>query len=164
MATPPGAPLIRPAPDARQRALVRASWAAAAPMARALVLAMFDRLFERDPTLVPLFERDLGAHAGRVVGMLDRVLSGLDRPDTLLTPLAELGARHQGYGMKPAHLGLLAAAWLDTLSCALAPGFDAERRAAWAATLQWLAQAMTRPAAGVLDLSSSQHPADHASA
>jgi hemoglobin-like flavoprotein len=121
---------------------VQESWASvktAAPQAGTLFYAT---LFDADPALRPLFRGDMSQQATKLVQMIDAAVHGLDDLPSLLPVLEQLGRRHQGYGVQPAHYGTVGAALLSTLAQGLGSGFTPALRGAWTEVYGALASAM----------------------
>ncbi len=92
---------------------------------------LYDKLFELDPTLKPLFKGDMKAQGGKLMTMISVAVANLDRPGTLMPVLIGLGTRHGGYGVKDHHYDSMAAALFDTLQRGLGDAFTPEVKAAW---------------------------------
>ena len=112
---------------------MRRSFALVAPIADTAAALFYERLFELAPALRPLFISDLRSQGTRLMQMIGAAVRLLDRPDALLPVLAQLGARHAGYGVQPADYRVVGVALLDTLGKGLGDAFDAPTREAWAA-------------------------------
>lgn len=129
---PPTLPLA-PAPlGPHTIRLVRESFAAVAPMATQAAAMFYDRVFERAPAAAGLFHGDMARQGERLMAMIGMALAALDDLPALDRVLADLGRRHQGYGVQPAHYAVVGGALLDTLASALGEDFRPEHRAAWA--------------------------------
>lgn len=112
--------------------LLRDSWKDVSAIADTAAQLFYDRLFELDPALAPLFaESDMQAQRHKLIAALDAVIGGLDRPDALIAELSALGARHASYGTRPTHYDTVGAALLWTLGRGLGPRFTPDVRAAW---------------------------------
>jgi hemoglobin-like flavoprotein len=59
-------------------------------------LVFYQRLFEIDPSLRPLFRNDIEAQAGKLMEMLTAALAMMEKPGELRVTLEALGARHVG--------------------------------------------------------------------
>lgn len=66
-------------------------------------LVFYQELFRIDPTLRHLFRDDISGQGRKLMEMLGAVLRLLDDPARLVPILEELGLRHVGYGVLPAH-------------------------------------------------------------
>ena len=72
-------------------------------------------------------------HAAKVVGTVDKAVGMLKKLDKLIPVLVNLGKKHVGYGVEPAHYDVVGEALLATLSDALGDGYTTEVHEAWAA-------------------------------
>lgn len=113
--------------------LVQSSFARVKPEAKAAAEAFYRRLFEIDPSLRGLFHGSMTQQGERLMQMIGAAVGLLGRPETLFPVLHALGARHVGYGVRPAHYDTVGTALLQTLAEALAEGFTPAHREAWAA-------------------------------
>lgn len=118
----------------RQKILVQQSWADLTPSADATARVFYAKLFELDPAVTPLFAADMAQQRTKLVATIGVAVDALDKPDLLRTPLAELGARHAGYGVRPEHYATVGAALLHALSTGLGARFTEETKEAWAVT------------------------------
>ena len=94
-------------------------------------LVFYQRLFELDPALRPLFKTDIELQAEKLMDMLTAALSLLERPGELTSTLEDLGARHVGYGVKAEHYATVGTALLAMLESVLTKEFTPETRLAW---------------------------------
>lgn len=111
--------------------LVQGSWAKVAPMSGTAGTLFYANLFEADPSLQPLFKGDMTQQASRLMQMITAAVDLLDQQEVLVPILEQLGQRHIGYGVQPAHYDSVGAALIKTLDQGLGPDFTAEVRAAW---------------------------------
>ena len=102
----------------------------------------YERLFELDPALRPLFKDDLKRQSRKLMEMLGFLSAHLDQLDALVPVVAELGRRHRGYGVCDAHYETAGEALLWTLEYLLGPDFTPEVDAAWRAAYTILAHLM----------------------
>lgn len=130
----------------QQVTLVRSSFALVAPIATQAAALFYDKLFERDPALKPMFRGDMAVQSRRLMEMIGAAVGLLDRPETLDTALRGLGARHAGYGVQPAHYATVGGALLDTLAAGLGDEFTAETREAWAVMYAHVSRVMQQGA------------------
>lgn len=139
-----------------QIARVRASWTLLAPIAETAASRFYERLFELDPSLAPLFAAaDPATQRRKLVQTLAMVVAGIEDFDRLLPAVEALGRRHDAYGVRPEHYATVGEALLWTLRRALGDAFDDATRAAWADAFAALAGAMTGGAAAI-----AHRPAD----
>jgi nitric oxide dioxygenase len=100
-------------------------------------------LFEIDPSTRALFAHvDLEAQGDKLMEVLGVAVKGLDRLETLVPTLRELGRRHAGYGVELRHFASVEQALLETLSQMLGPEFTPELKGHWSAAIGALAGEM----------------------
>ncbi|MDQ3249053.1 MAG: globin domain-containing protein [Chloroflexota bacterium] len=125
-----------------QKTLVQASFAKVLPIADLAATIFYQRLFELDPSLRPLFKDDMTEQRRALMGILKVAVAGLDRLDELVPTVQGLGRRHAGYGVQDAHYATVGAALLWTLAQGLGDAFTPPVAAAWAAVYTILADTM----------------------
>jgi hemoglobin-like flavoprotein len=131
-----------------QQALIRGSFAQVAPNAEAVAAMFYARLFELDPKLRILFKGDMAAQGRKLMAMIGTAVANLHQLDTVVPTVAQLGARHVGYGVTDADYDTVAAALLWTLEQGLGEAYTPEMQAAWTACYVTLAGVMKqKPAA-----------------
>jgi hemoglobin-like flavoprotein len=127
--------------------LVKDSFAKVAPIAEQAAALFYQRLFELDPALRPLFKGgDMVAQGRKLMASLAMVTAALDRPEKILPAVRDMGVRHAAYGVRDEHYATVGAALLWTLEQGLGRDFTAEVRAAWTAAYARLAGEMTAAA------------------
>lgn len=100
-------------------------------------------LFETDPSTRPLFAHvDLKSQGGKLFDVLAIAVRGLDRIETLVPTLRELGRRHAGYGVELRHFDAVGQALLETLQRLLGAEFTAELKKHWSEAIGLLAGEM----------------------
>ena len=112
--------------------LVTETWNQVAPIADTAATLFYDKLFELDPALRPLFPDSLAEQKKKLMMTLGFAVGSLNRPDTLLPAVRELGRRHAGYGVKDEHFATVGAALLWTLEKGLGEAWTPDVAAAWA--------------------------------
>jgi hemoglobin-like flavoprotein len=128
--------------DPRQIQLVQSSFNWLAGDADGVARAFYSRLFDIDPSLRALFKHDMTGQRSRLMQMLAAAINGLDDLEALLPTVAELGARHAGYGVRDSHHAAVGQALIETLRDGLGDEFTAEREQAWTAVFAALSGAM----------------------
>ncbi len=119
--------------NAHHAALIRRSFDQVAPVADQAAALFYCRLFEQSPELRPLFRGDMNQQGRRLMEMIGAAVRLLDHPSALLPVLAQLGARHAGYGVEPDDYRKVGQALIATLAEALGDAFDEPTREAWSA-------------------------------
>ncbi len=134
----------------RQIQLVQESFAQVKPIAGVAADLFYGRLFELDPTLRAYFSEDLSTQKDKLMTTLAFAVAGLNRPETILPAVQELGRRHVGYGVCTEHYQTVGAALLWTLAQGLGDQFTPEVEAAWTAVYTLLANTMLEAANSIL--------------
>ena len=117
----------------QQVALIQESWRKVLPISDTAAELFYSRLFALDPSLKPLFKGDMKLQGRKLMAMLNTVVYGLSTFERLAPAVKQLGERHDGYGVQPAHYRTVAEALLWTLKQGLGDAFDEETELAWVA-------------------------------
>jgi hemoglobin-like flavoprotein len=126
-----------------QKMIVQSTWQQVVPIADTAAKLFYDRLFEINPDVRPLFdETDMAAQRKKLLQILGTAVVSLDRLDALVPVVEDLGRRHAGYGVKDEHYDSVGAALLWTLEQGLGTGWTPEVKAAWTDTYVLLSNAM----------------------
>jgi hemoglobin-like flavoprotein len=133
----------------RQIDLVQESFERVQPIAVDAARLFYQRLFETEPSLRPMFRGNIEEQGRKLMQMIGVAVASLRRLEQILPAVEDLGRRHAGYGVQDSHYGTVAAALLWTLEQGLGASFTPEVRGAWAAMYEVVAAAMKRGAAGV---------------
>ncbi|TCJ11558.1 hemin receptor [Parasulfuritortus cantonensis] len=132
----------------QDKQLVQESFAKVAPIADQAAMLFYQRLFELDPALKPLFKGDIAEQGRKLMQMIGYAVASLDRLDSIVPAVQDLGRRHVAYGVKAEHYDSVGAALLDTLAQGLGPAFTPAVKAAWAEVYGVLATTMKNAAYG----------------
>ena len=122
--------------------LVQSTWAKVVPIKETAAELFYGRLFELDPSLRALFNGDLKDQGRKLMTMINVAVGSLDKLDTIVPAVKDLGRRHAGYGVQAAHYGTVAAALLWTLEKGLGDSFTPAVKEAWTETYMVLATTM----------------------
>jgi hemoglobin-like flavoprotein len=125
-----------------QETLVQTSFVKVASIADAAAILFYDDLFERDPSLRPLFKEDMTEQRRKLMSMLTTAVVHIDNWDHIAGAVRALGQRHVAYGVQPAHYETVGAALLATLEKGLGDDFTPDVRAAWQACIAKVATEM----------------------
>ncbi len=129
--------------------LVQTSFAQVVPIKAQAAELFYARLFETDPSAVPLFAKsDMALQGNKLMAALAMVVAGLSRPETIVPRAQDLARRHVAYGVTEAQYGTVGAALLWTLEKGLGPAFTPQVGAAWAAAYGLLSGVMIDAARG----------------
>ncbi len=123
-------------------AQVQHSWQRIAPMGADAGKLFYQHLFTADPSLRQLFKGDMEQQAAKLVQMIDVAVSKLNDLTVLLPALENLGRRHRGYGVLPAHYQVVGAALLLTLAQGLGGAWTPEVSTAWEKIYEFIADTM----------------------
>lgn len=102
----------------------------------------YDRLFELDPDLEPLFTGDMVEQGEKLMSALATVVGGLKSWERVEPVVRELGRRHVGYGVKAEHYETVGAALLWTLGQGLGDAFTDDVKSAWTSAYEAIAATM----------------------
>jgi hemoglobin-like flavoprotein len=141
----------------QQIALVQTSFQSVQPILDAAAGLFYDRLFDLDPTLRPLFRTPHEQQSRMLAQALTIVVKSLDRPEAIKPAVEALGRRHTGYGVRDEHYATVGAALLWTLEQGLGPAFTPAVRDAWSAAYGWIASTMQQAAASRSTETTSPH-------
>ncbi len=108
-----------------------------APQGEALVTRFYERLFEKYPSVKPLFKGvPPKKQQKKLLASLVLVVSNLRKPEVLQKALHELGARHVGYGTEPAHYDAVNENLLAVLGEFAGKAWTPRVKRAWAEALE----------------------------
>lgn len=126
----------------KQISLVQESWQKVVPIAPQAAEIFYNTLFELDPSLKPMFKKDITEQGKKLMAMLDTAVKLLTEPEKLIPAVKKLGAGHVKYGVKPEHYDTVGAALLKTLEAGLGDTFNTPLKRAWTAVYKTLATTM----------------------
>jgi hemoglobin-like flavoprotein len=126
----------------RQKELVQGTFASIATIADDAAVLFYQRLFELDPSLRPMFRGDMSEQRKKLMQMITAAVKGLDRLEQLVPVAQDLGRRHAGYGVRDSHYETVGAALLWTLEAGLGKAFTPEVKEAWTAVYGLLSTTM----------------------
>lgn len=126
----------------KQISLVQESWEQVKPIMDVAATLFYDRLFELDGDLRPLFPTDLSEQKKKLMATLTFVVVGLANAERILPAVSQLGRRHGDYGVQESHYDTVGAALLWTLGQGLGAHFTADVEEAWTAAYTLLAGVM----------------------
>jgi hemoglobin-like flavoprotein len=126
----------------QQIELVRETWLQVFPLRETAATMFYDKLFELEPALRPLFKADLSQQAGKLFDTLNALVMSLGEAGALQAVAAPLQRTHAGFGATPAHYDAVREALMWTLGASVGRAFTAPVRAAWVEAYAGLAAAM----------------------
>ena len=110
--------------------LVQQSWKKVVPIADQAAALFYERLFELDPALKPLFRSDIKSQGRKLTSMINTAVVNLGNLGSIVPAVQELGARHVRYGVAPEHYATVGSALLWTHEKGLGEAFSPATRAA----------------------------------
>ncbi len=131
----------------QQISLVTGSWRKVMPISDTAAELFYGKLFAMDPALKPLFKGDMKAQGKRLMTMITTAVMSLDRLESIVPAVRDLGRRHSGYGVTDKDYDTVAGALLWTLGQGLGAEFTDDVKQAWIATYTVLAGTMKEGAA-----------------
>ena len=130
-----------------QVVMVKDTWAQVKPMSERTAELFYNKLFETDPVLQPLFKGDMKSQGRKLMTMINTAVVNLDKLDEVVGAVEDLGKRHVGYGVKDSDYDTVGGALLWSLEQGLGESFTEEVKAAWTETYVTLAGLMKNAAA-----------------
>lgn len=100
----------------------------------------YDHLFNHHPEVRPLFPVEMTEQKQRLFQALLLIASNIDRAETLVPYLQNLGVNHIRYGTRPEHYPAVGRSLLVTLQHFLGPGWTQEMAESWIAAYNLAAQ------------------------
>ena len=134
-----------------QITLVQNTFRLIEPIAEIAAGLFYNRLFELDPSLRPMFKNDIKEQGKKLMQALAFVVKGLKKPDMIIPVIQDLGRRHVQYGVQDAHYDTVGAALLWTLEKGLGEAWTAEVQEAWTAAYGLISHVMKEAAAEVTE-------------
>jgi hemoglobin-like flavoprotein len=122
--------------------LVRSSWQQVFPLRETAAPMFYDKLFELEPALRPLFKADLSQQAGKLFDTLNALVASLGEDGALESVAGPLRRSHAGFRATPAQYAAVGEALMWTLGASVGKAFTAPMRAAWGEAYAGLAAAM----------------------
>jgi len=114
-----------------QKELVQSSFEKVLPISATAASLFYGRLFKLDPSLRPLFKGDMTEQGRKLMDMMRLAVKGLDKLDSIIPVVQQLGQRHAAYGVQDHHYVTVGMALLWTLEQGLGQDFTPETEAAW---------------------------------
>lgn len=133
----------------QQIKLVKDSWQKVVPIKETAADLFYDRLFTLDPSLKLLFKGDMKEQGRKLMAMIATAVNALDKLETIVPAVQDLGRRHTKYGVKDAHYDTVATALLWTLGQGLGDAFADEVKQSWVEAYTVLATTMKQAPASV---------------
>ena len=109
-----------------QITLVKATWSQVLPIKEKAAELFYSKLFELDPKLKPMFTNDIAEQGKKLMMSINTVVNSLDKIETVVPIIKDMGRRHVAYGVKPQHCDTVGTALLWTLKMGLGAAFTTE--------------------------------------
>ena len=127
--------------------LVKSSWEKVFPIAETAAELFYGKLFELDPQLKSLFKGDMKEQGRKLMAILNTAVNSLDKLETIVPAVQDMGRRHVGYGVKDEDYDTVGAALIWTLGQGLGDDFTDDVKDAWVETYTLVATTMKDAAA-----------------
>ena len=137
-----------------QITLVQSSFERLGPDLPAVTARFYQEVFQRDPSLRPLFPSDMAELRVKFAQKLSEIVRAMPRLGELLTHTRALGARHVGYGVRAADYQTVGDSLIAALASVLGDEFDPETREAWELAFNIVAETMLEGAAAARPIGS----------
>jgi len=125
--------------------ILQETFSALAPHIEELVDRFYGELFQRYPSVRPLFAHtDMASQKRKLQAALSLVIANLRQPEKLSDVLIELGSRHRGYGAEPSHFPAVTETLLDVMAEFAGKLWTTEVHEAWADALQIVTDTMLK--------------------
>lgn len=134
----------------QQITLIQQSWHKVVPIADTAASLFYNKLFELDPSLRPLFTGDMTEQGRKLMAMISTVVARLDSLGDIVPAVQDLGRRHVAYGVEEKHYDTVGEALIWTLGAGLGDAFADDVKAAWVAAYSVLSGAMKEAAASAV--------------
>jgi len=126
----------------RQKTLIQDSFAKVEPIADQAAAIFYNKLFEYDPSLKPLFKSDISEQGKKLMAALKLAVKSLDELDKLVPVLQTMAAKHVTYGVKVEDYTPVGNALIFALKTGLGAEFTPELKNAWVTVYRVMADVM----------------------
>ncbi|RYV03560.1 hemin receptor [Shewanella sp. OPT22] len=126
----------------QQIELIQQSWQQVLPIKLQAAELFYNRLFELDPSLKPMFKGDIKEQGDKLMLTLTIAINSLTKLETLIPVLENMAIRHIGYGVQDHHYQTVGQALIDTLAKAFGEAFTSELKQAWLTMYNTVADVM----------------------
>lgn len=128
-----------------QIAHIRNSWALMSSATDDVATQFYKRLFEIDPSVLPLFAAtDMSTQGDKLITMLTVIVRGVEDLPRLLPAVTSLGNRHAKYGVKDEQYASVGAALIWTFHAVLGSSFSKAAEESWSTAFGVLADVMIK--------------------
>ncbi|WP_169568299.1 globin family protein [Sneathiella limimaris] len=130
----------------KQIELVQTSFKSVAAISEQAAELFYNRLFELDPSLKPLFKGNMKEQGKKLMATIGVAVSSLKNLEKIRPTVEALGKSHKDYGVQDRHYDTVAEALIWTLGKGLGDAFTEDVKAAWVETYTTLATIMKEAA------------------
>jgi len=124
--------------------LVQSTYELAIPRLNMVSDRFYTRLLRRYPHIKNLFKGDLKVQGQMFTNAISQVISNLHDLPAVEVILADLGARHRGYGVTRAHYELASKVLISSIRQATGIRFTYEIQKAWEMFYLYIVECMSR--------------------
>jgi len=129
--------------------LVKDSWVKVMPITELAAELFYGKLFELDPSLKSMFKGDMKEQGRKLMTILNTAVNALDKLDTIVPAIQDMGKRHVNYGVKDEHYDTVGEALIWTLGAGLKDDFTQDTKAAWIGVYTLVSTTMKEAAAEI---------------
>lgn len=128
--------------EAKTIELVQGTYSKVAPIADDAAAIFYGKLFEKDPSLKPMFKGDMKDQGKKLMSMIGTAVNGLNNLEAIVPAVQNLGKGHLAYGVENKHYDTVGEALIETLDTGLGEDFTPEVKDAWVEVYTVLATTM----------------------
>ena len=125
---------------AEQRQIIHATYQRASQRNDEMMQVFFERLFELDPSLEPLFDGGTNRMRDKFLQTIGTLVASVELFDKAVPSIRQIGIRHLGYRVEPEHYAAVKSALLYSLAHVLNEDYTPEVEAAWEALYEIIAR------------------------
>lgn len=111
--------------------LIKQSVALLAPKGTEITEYFYDYMFSHYPQVRPMFPKEMGPQAKRLLDSIVYIATNIDNTDALVPYLQRLGSGHNKYNTLPEHYPIVGASLLKTLEHFAGPAWTPELSESW---------------------------------
>jgi hemoglobin-like flavoprotein len=124
--------------------IIKNSWSYLITKTDEVGALFYQKLFELDPVLKPMFQNDIDSQIQKFTDMITFMVLKLQNMTEFQRDLNSLAARHVGYGTQPKHYQVTGKALLLALEGSLGEMWDNETNSAWTELYDFIALSMIK--------------------
>jgi len=126
--------------------IIKNSWSYLINQSDEVGLLFYEKLFELDPGLKPMFHNDMEKQIQKLMDMITFMVTRLQTMTDIENDIDALALRHVKYGVRNEHYQIMGEALLWALQNSLGNMWDDDTNNAWMELYNFLALSMTRSA------------------